>query len=229
MDGDAAATAPDQRDSGAGNPGARRRICRYVLLIGAIGGIVIGVADDRGLAATGWIIPNHGAVAPDLPLFSTVVAANSVFHFLTWTKSDLTFWEVAIIIYWAVVGTFLTSLVCFVRTGWSRLGVAAFRRAIFFGAGAGVVVAALDLAVSANGQEPNWLRALHWPANALMEIVESQVRLHALMTDNVYTYYRLLVVVCYWAAVGSLLAILFCLLRAARNRKAVGEPLVPAE
>jgi hypothetical protein len=228
MDEDAPVTPAVPHGSSVAGRGARRRICRYALLVGAIGGIIIGVVDDFSFATSGWSLA-IASDSPDVPLFWIVVTVDEVLHFMKWTKSDTTFWEVALILYWAAVGVLFAALCCLVWAGWRRLGVVVFRRAIFVGSVGGLVVAALNLFASAGSREPEYFRILHWPATSAMGVAETWLNPHAWVSVDVYAYYRLLVLVCYWAAVGSLLAIVFCLLRSGTGRKSTRETGVIGE
>lgn len=223
MSKDAAAIPADEPHSGIITIAARRKFCVLTLLLGAFGGMLVGILNL--LAANyQWDLQDNFFDIVDAPISSLMPAPNGMFSVFVF--------GFVIICYWEVITLFLAWLICLVRTRVIRdiIRDKICRYILFFGICCGIFAGSLSFLAASNGWDvlSLFFDSLNEPVNSVMDALQNQYSILDSLPEGPGTefVFRNTVDVVYWTIIGLLLALLPCVVRILKRRKAAREKQV---
>jgi hypothetical protein len=228
MSEDAAITPANELASGLIASAARRKTCVLILLAGATVGLLVAILNILSDHYQ-WALQNDFFDIVDAPISSLKLDPFGLVSLIAAiTGFDAVDEVIVMICYWSVIALFLASLVCLVRIDVIR-DITRDKRCrfmLFCGTFAGMVIGSLNFLSAANG----WENPLNQPVSSVMDalqerygILDSQLTGSGSGTEFIL---KNTVAVGYWSVIGSLVALVPCVVRILRRRKAAREKLV---
>lgn len=223
MSKDASSIAANQSD-GIVAHGVCRKPCIYTLLLGAVGGLLVGVV-NLFAASNRWKIQDDFFDIVDAPLRSlnrfelvSFSGTSAMFHGL---KSVL-----VLICYWVLIGLFLAWLFCLIRTGVIHeiIRDKICQYILFFAICGGICVGSLNFLAWVNEWSvlSNCFSFFDEPAMSVMLALHVRYRIEDSLPPGLRAelIFLITVSIIYWTIIGLFLAFIFCVVRIFNKRKA---------
>jgi hypothetical protein len=233
MHKDAPATPANELDDGIIATAARRKTCVLILLLGATLGILVGILNLLSMHNQ-WALQDDFFDIVDAPISSLMsgpLVNLGPGYGLGWIIYSLKL-AFILICYWAAIGLFLASLICFVCSGLRR-DIARdkiCRYILFFGTCGGISVGSFSFLAASNGwgNLENFFDCLNQPVHSVIDALQDKYNiLDFLPSDPRAEFiFRNTVDVVYWTVIGLLVVLLLCVVRILKKRKAARETQV---
>ncbi|HLX70783.1 MAG TPA: hypothetical protein VKV04_14235 [Verrucomicrobiae bacterium] len=223
MNKDAPATPANELDSDIITTIARRKFCLVTLIFGATVGVLIGILNLLAVLKE-WTLQDDFFDIIDAPITSLMSAPAG----LLWIFNALKL-AFVLICYWAAIALFLASLPCLFRAGVIRdmTREKICKYILFFGTCGGIFVGSLGFLAASNGWEDfdNLFNFLNQPVNSVVDALQDKYNIQDFLPSDPRAEFilRNTVAVVYWTVISSLVALLACVVRILKKRKAARE------
>jgi hypothetical protein len=234
MSQDAPPTAAIQTGDGVIARRVRRKHCIYTALPGAIVGMFIGLL-NLAAAKLDWKIQRDFFDIVNAPIYSRIASQYYLMgppSLSTTAIRDSYSVYVLLICYWAIIGLFLASLVCLVRTGVVRdiMRDKTCGYSLFFGACCGISIGSLSFLAASNGWDvlSKFFDSFNQPVYSVMDALQER---YNLLSSDMRTQIILwgMGAAIYWMLICLFPAFVYCVIRILVKRKAAGGAVAPEE
>lgn len=228
MSEDAAITPPNDSLSDIIASAARRKTYVLTLLLGVALGALVGILNVLA-AHYQWTLQDDFFDIVDAPIDSLQPGSSGLVWIVASFGLSAMSEAFVMICYWSAIGLFLASLFCLVWTGDFRdiTRDKICRYMLFFGTFAGIFIGSLGFLAAANGWEDLdiFFNSLNHPVTSVVDALQARYDIPPSSQSGSQSEFILgnTVVVVYWTIIGSLLALLPCVVRLFRKRKAARE------
>jgi hypothetical protein len=225
----------DQKADGLIGDAPHNKMWRRAVFFGVIGGMLMAALNLHYVESN-----NNGALRDffrvvDVPLELLARELERQFGFgvLNDTGFGMFFVSVQLVGYWSVIGVFVASVYCLARNGVIKGFVRdkTCRRALFFGAIAGVLIGGLNTLVLINrwGSLQQYFDPLDRPVNLIMGALFERFRAVSSGGSWVEVVCYVGAIVVYWVIIAELVTSFICIFWIAGRRRETGEVLAAEE